>query len=296
MSNETSPTRKQMIFIEGGTFTMGTDSKEGFPEDKEGPAEKVSVEDFYISPYTVTNQDFLEFFLATNYITDAEKYGSSNVFYLLLPKEVRKQYQPISGIDWWYEVPDANWRKPTGSHSSIENRMDHPVVHVSRNDALAYCHWAGLRLPTEAEWEYAARGGLENKRYSWGDELHQNEEHHANIWQGEFPIENTKDDGYLGTAPVHTYAPNRYGLYQTAGNVWEWCLNPGKISLKEFQKSSPQDFLDHNNHYSQEMYALRGGSFLCHHSYCQRYRVAGRNSNTAISSTSNVGFRCVKDV
>ncbi len=288
--------KEKMIFIEGGTFTMGTNSGEGHREDKEGPTVEMSVDDFYLSPYTVTNQEFLEFFLATNYITDAERYGSSHVFYLLLPEETRNKYASISGANWWYEVPDANWRKPEGGDSSIADRMDHPVVHVSRNDALAYCQWANKRLPTEAEWEFAARGGLAGKRYPWGDKLYQDNVHHANIWQGEFPLENTEADGHLGTAPVHTYEANGYGLYQMAGNVWEWCLNPGKISLEEFQATSPQQFWEHNNHYSKEMYALRGGSFLCHHSYCRRYRVAGRNSNTADSSTSNMGFRCAKDI
>lgn len=287
---------EDMVYIEGGTFLMGTDSGEGFEDDKEGPATKVTVEDFYIDPYTVTNEDFLKFFLDTGYVTDAERYGSSNVFHLLLSDDIKEQLNPFSGTSWWYEVPSASWRKPEGEGSSINDRMDHPVVHVSRNDALAYCRWAGKRLPTEAEWEYAARGGLAEKRFPWGDELHEGGTHHANIWQGDFPVKNTEEDGYLGTASVHAFEPNGYGLFQTSGNVWEWCLNPGKISLKEFQSTSPHLFLHKNNHYSEEVYALRGGSFLCHCSYCQRYRVAGRNSNTAVSSSSNAGFRCVKDV
>lgn len=287
---------ERMIFIKGGSFRMGTDSGVGFESDLEGPATEVTVDNFYISPYTVTNKDFLEFFLDTGYVTEAERIGSSFVFHLLLDEETRKQSYSIPGTEWWFDVPGANWRKPEGIHSSIEERMDHPVTHVTRNDALVYCHWAGVRLPTEAEWEYAARGGLKDKRFPWGDDLHENGKHHANIWQGEFPTSNTKEDGYLGTAPVQTYEPNGYGLYQMAGNVWEWCLNPGKIPLEAFQKHSTRDFVKQHTHFTDSLYALRGGSFLCHCTYCQRYRVAGRNSNSANSSSSNTGFRVVRDV
>lgn len=285
-----------MIYIKGDTFLMGTDSNEGFEDDLEGPVTEVTVEDFYISPYTVTNQEFLDFFLDTGYVTDAERYGSSHVFHLLMSEEERSKHTAISGTSWWYEVPDASWRMPEGKKSSINNRMDHPVVHVSRNDALAYCNWSEKRLPTEAEWEYAARGGLSQQRFPWGNELNADGKFHANIWQGEFPQRNTQEDGFLGTAPVDTFEANGYGLYQTSGNVWEWCLNPGQIPLSTFQDKNPQQILQENGHYSKELYALRGGSFLCHCSYCQRYRVAGRNSNTANSSTSNMGFRCVKDI
>lgn len=285
-----------MIYIKGDTFLMGTNSKEGFENDLEGPVIEVTVEDFYISPYTVTNQEFLDFFLDTGYVTDAERYGSSHVFHLLMSEEERRKHTALSGAHWWYEVPNASWRMPEGENSSIQNRMDHPVVHVSRNDALAYCNWSGKRLPTEAEWEYAARGGLVQLRFPWGDELDAGGKFHANIWQGKFPEKNTQEDGFLGTAPVDAFEANGYGLYQTSGNVWEWCMNPGQIPLSTFQNKQPRQFLQENGHSSDALYALRGGSFLCHCSYCQRYRVAGRNSNTANSSTSNTGFRCVKDI
>lgn len=174
--------------------------------------------------------------------------------------------------------------------------MDHPVVHVSRNDALAYCAWADKRLPTEAEWEYAGRAGHDHRRFPWGDDLEEGGKHHANTWQGEFPYENTAEDGYVGTAPAKSFSPNDYGLYQMIGNVWEWCLNPGRIDLSEFQEKTSFDFFKENYQPSQDVYALKGGSFLCHHSYCQRYRLAGRNANTGHSSTSNTGFRCVRDI
>ncbi len=192
-------------------------------------------------------------------------------------------------------VEGAKWNNPEGFGSDIESRMNHPVVHVSRNDAIAYCKWAGLRLPTESEWEYAARGGVQT-RYPWGNELVPNGEFMANTWQGEFPKENSLEDGYLGTAPVHQFEPNHFGLYQMIGNVWEWCSNPGKIYLEEFNKKSPQIFWEENKSVNDNEFAIRGGSFLCHDSYCNRYRVAARNANSASSSSSNLGFRVVKDI
>lgn len=285
-----------MIKIQGGTFRMGTDSQEGFPDDLEGPSVEVEVPSFLIDATTVTNKQFLEFFLDTGYVTDAERYGSSHVFHLLLEEEERSFHPSVSGAEWWKEVPEANWRTPEGTGSSIKERMDHPVTHVSRNDALAYCKWADKRLPTEAEWEYAARGGLREARYPWGNEFEQDGKLHANTWQGQFPVINTQEDGHFGTAPAKSFEPNGYGLYQVSGNVWEWCLNPGKISLTNFQRKSAEDFWDEYSDYSEELFAVRGGSFLCHACYCNRYRVAGRNSNTAASSTSNTGFRCVQDI
>lgn len=280
--------------IKGGLFQMGTDSSDGFKIDNEGPTVEVIVDDFYIDATTVTNQEFLEFSMDTGYVTEAERYGSSNVFYLLLESTNHPTVHPLNGTDWWFEVEDANWRKPEGAGSSIKDRMNHPVVHVTRNDALVYCQWAGKRLPTESEWEYAARGGLSGKRYPWGDELKPEGVHQANIWQGEFPVNNLMEDGYLGTAPAIAFEPNGYGLYQMSGNVWEWCLNLAHIDLKDFKEQDSEAFYSKYNDYSQGEFALRGGSFLCHHSYCRRYRVAGRNGNTGNSSASNIGFRCVK--
>lgn len=287
----------EMIALPGGTFMMGTDSTFGFKADRENPRLQVTVEPFAISKYTITNEEFLQFFLDTGYITDAERFGSSNVFHLLLDEETKQNLTPISkDSPWWYEVPEANWRKPEGPHSDISDRMDHPVVHVSWNDANAYAAWAGKRLPTEAEWEFAARGGKENLTFPWGNELEQDGKFMANTFQGEFPNYNAESDGFLGTAPVHHFQPNDYGLYQVIGNVWEWCLNPGRIPLETFQQKSRDDFIRENHQYSEDLYALKGGSFLCHCSYCQRYRIAGRNSNTALSSTSNTGFRVVESL
>lgn len=195
-------TTDDMVFIEGGQFLMGTNSKEGFPADGEGPIRKITIDSFYIAPYTVTNAEFKAFVDETDYKTEAEHFGWSFVFYKLISEETLKTVkQKVQQTPWWYVVQGADWAHPEGPESTIEDRLDHPVIHISWNDAQAYCEWAGMRLPTEAEWEYAARGGLQQKMFPWGDELTPNGEHYCNIWQGNFPEENTKEDGYLGTAP-----------------------------------------------------------------------------------------------
>jgi formylglycine-generating enzyme required for sulfatase activity len=258
-----------MVALPGGEFTMGDDRGEGFPADGEGPARRVHVEPFRIGATPVTNAQFNEFVRATGYITQAEQAGSSFVFYLQVAPDARAQVRSYpQGLPWWLEVQHACWQRPHGPGSSIRERMDHPVVHVSWHDAMAYCAWAGARLPTEAEWEYAARGGLEGKRYAWGDAMPGDPP--CNIFRGQFP--NQPAPGWEpDTMPVRSFAPNGFGLYQVAGNVWEWCEN---------------DFDD-----VSQRPAMRGGSFLCHDSYCNRYRVAARSSNTPESSASNIGFR-----
>lgn len=282
--------------IPAQTFKMGNaQPHHGFESDNEGPEAEVSIPEFYLSETTVTNQMFHKFVLETGYITEAERIGTSYVFQGLVKEENRDQVnvQPTP-MTWWLDIQEANWRKPEGPGSTISDRMDHPVVHVTWNDAMAYCRWAGGRLPTEAEWEAAARGGYESLEYQWGNELHPDGEHLANLWQGEFPHTNTVEDGYKGTAPADAFFVNDYGVRQMTGNVWEWCLNPSRIPLTSFTDKTAQDFLEELTDHEVENKATRGGSFLCHGSYCTRYRVAARNGNSAESASSNIGFRYVR--
>ncbi len=265
------PQLSEMVSLKGGAFLMGAEGPECVLADREGPVREVEVSAFSIDPCAVSNRRFAAFVDATDYVTDAERYGWSFVFGGLLPDEFPDTRGAIQA-PWWRQVYGAYWRRPEGPQSSIDSRLDHPVVHVSWRDAQAFCSWSGVRLPTETEWEYAARGGLVQKRFPWGDELEPDGEHRMNVWQGTFPSENTLEDGFLGTCPVDAFPANGYGLHNTSGNVWEWC----------------EDLFG-------EARATRGGSYLCHHSYCNRYRVAARSSNTANTSTGNTGFRCARD-
>lgn len=274
--------------ISGGTFLMGDAFGEGYPADGEGPVHEVRVSSFRIDITAVTNQMFADFVEATDYRTEAELYGSSAVFHLLSTAPEKDVLGQAAGAPWWLNVRGADWAHPTGPTSDFRNFLNHPAVHVSYNDALAYCEWAGRRLPTEAEWEYSARGGLAGKRYAWGDDLHPGGEHRCNIWQGTFPTTNSQDDGYLGTAPVKSFPPNGYGLYEMTGNVWEWCAD---WFLPKYYRNSPM-----KNPQGPTIGAgrvMRGGSYLCHDSYCNRYRVSARTSNTPESSSGNCGFRTV---
>ena len=275
--------------LEGGEFLMGTDDPVGFPNDGEGPVRAVALRPFWIDAVAVSNAWFVRFVDATGYVTEVERYGWSFVFGGILPDD----FPPTRGAaqaSWWRQIFDADWPHPEGSRSSIEDRMDHPVVHVSWNDTTAYCVWAGERLPTEAEWEYAARGGLEQRRYAWGDELTPEGRWRCNFWQGTFPSRNTLADGYLGTAPVDEFEPNGYGLHNVSGNVWEWCSDWFDSG---FHAHGPRD--NPTGPPSGQAKVIRGGSYLCHDSYCNRYRVAARSSNTPDSSTGNTGFRCAID-
>ncbi|MCK9862161.1 formylglycine-generating enzyme family protein [Paenibacillus sp. ATY16] len=280
-----------MIYLPGGEFLMGTNDGEGFPADGEGPIRPVQLSPFYIDPCTVTNAEYADFIRATGYVTEAEKFGWSFVFHLFVSDNVKKiNARQVPGAPWWLAVNGASWHRPEGEGSSVEKRLDHPVIHVSWNDAAQYAKWAGKRLLTEAEWEYAARGGLVQKRYPWGDLLKPDGQHLCNIWQGKFPLKNNASDGYEGTAPAQSYPPNGYGLYNMVGNVWEWC--------SDWFSSRPAGKGILNNPTGPAFGSsrvMRGGSYLCHKSYCNRYRVAARSQNTPDSSTGNLGFRCAAD-
>jgi formylglycine-generating enzyme required for sulfatase activity len=281
---------ENMIRLPGGGFLMGSNDEDGFHADGEGPVREIFVDSFFIEATTVTNLQFSEFIESTGYKTDAERYGWSFVFWGLLPEKERSAHPQVAQqTPWWCAIPGAQWNHPEGKESDISDRMDHPVVHVSWNDANAYCQWSGNRLPTEAEWEYAARGGLVQKKFPWGNELTPGGKHKCNIWQGTFPGYNSMDDGYLGTAPAKSFDPNDFGLYNVSGNVWEWCND---WFSKDFHKTATRNNPRGPSNGASKV--MRGGSFLCHHSYCNRYRVAARSSNTIDSSTSNIGFRCVR--
>ena len=275
----------------GGGFLMGTDYSERFPADGEDPVREVTVRPFYVDSTAVSNAQFLQFVYDTAYVTEAERFGWSFVFRLFVSRRVEKAVkQAVAETPWWWKVEGAFWKHPEGPGSNVKKRMDHPVVHVSWNDADAYSRWAGKRLPTEAEWELAARGGLEQKLYPWGDELTPESEHRCNIWQGRFPDMNTKADGFIGTAPARSFEPNGFGLYNTSGNVWEWCSD---WFSRDFYANGDRE--NPNGPPSGTDKIAKGGSYLCHESYCNRYRVAARTASSPDSSTGHMGFRCAID-
>ncbi|GAA3791923.1 formylglycine-generating enzyme family protein [Amycolatopsis tucumanensis] len=253
-----------LIDLPAARFLMGSDDSLAHPGDGEGPVREVEVAAFAIAPHAVTNAEFAAFVADTGYRTSAEQYGDSLVFAGLLPPDAPPT-PAVAAAPWWRVVPGADWRHPEGPRSAIDDRATHPVVHVSHSDALAYCRWAGARLPTEAEWEFAARGGLVQQPFPWGAEF---DDHRMNVWRGEFPH---RPEGPVGTVPVDSFEPNGFGLLNTTGNVWEWTADT-------FRAGDPRP-------------VLRGGSYLCHASYCRRYRTSARTANTPDSSTGHAGFR-----
>jgi formylglycine-generating enzyme len=277
--------RGDLVALPGGPFTMGTDGRYGYPVDGEGPAHEVELAPFALAAHAVSNADWAAFAAATGHRTEAEVFGWSFVFAGLLPDDFPPT-RAVPQAPWWRQVHGADWGHPEGPHSGLEGREDHPVVHVSYNDAQAFCAWSHTRLPTEAEWELAARGGRAGHRFPWGDELEPGGEHRMNVFQGRFPGGDTAADGYAGTAPVGAFDPNGYGLHNMTGNVWEWTadwFDPG------FYRRSPR--ADPRGPRTGSARVMRGGSYLCHASYCNRYRVDARSSNTPDSSTGNIGFR-----
>ncbi|MCF3962495.1 formylglycine-generating enzyme family protein [Streptomyces fuscigenes] len=274
--------------VPGGRFLMGDAFGEGYPADGELPVHPVRLDAFTIDATPVTNDAFAAFAAATGHVTEAERAGHSAVFALHLSAQPEDVLAVFPGTPWWVDVRGADWRHPHGPLGSLDGRGDHPVVQVTRADAEAYCAWAGRRLPTEAEWEYAARGGAASLRYPWGDELTPGGEHRCNIWQGTFPVENTEEDGWSATSPVGAFPAGGYGLHDTAGNVWEWCadwFDPGYYARSpEYDPRGPR---------TGTVAVTRGGSYLCHDSYCNRYRTAARSGNTPHSAAANCGFRTV---
>ena len=276
---------------------MGDPFDEGYPNDGETPVHPVQLSAFSIDATTVSNAAFAAFVDATGYRTESELYGTSAVFHLAVQADKADILGTASGTPWWLNVRGADWAHPAGPRSTWEELADHPVTQVSHNDALAYCAWAGRALPTEAQWEYAARGGIDQARYPWGNELlgvggDGEPLHHCNIWQGTFPTENSCDDGFLTTAPVHSFEPNGFGLYQTSGNVWEWCAD---WFLPKYYKSclTQGTVMDPPGPTIGRGRVMRGGSYLCHDSYCNRYRLAARSANSPESASGNLGFRTV---
>lgn len=275
------------VLIPGGTALVGT-KRPQIPDDGESPVRTIHLKPFHIAATVVTNEAFAAFIKETGYVTEAERFGWSFVFWSQVPEN----YGPTEGVidvEWWRRVNGATWASPNGLGTEATCLPDHPVVHVSWNDARAYCNWVGGRLPSEAEWEHAARGGLGDVRFPWGD-AEPDDTNHApcNIWQGRFPQTNTGYDGYMTTAPAQSFEPNGYGLYNVVGNIWEWTADPFRIrSLKRQVKQRLQGMPGYK--------VSKGGSFLCHRSYCYRYRIAARSGTSPDSSTTHQGFRVIWD-
>jgi formylglycine-generating enzyme required for sulfatase activity len=306
-----------MVWIPGGTFRMGTEETHPHFSDAR-PEHDVRLDGFWMDEAEVSNEQFARFVEATGYVTVAEQKPTAEQFLLHLPPGTQvppENLVPGSLVfippphpvewdnveNWWAWTPGASWKHPEGPGTNLEGRMNHPVVHVCWTDADAYARWAGKRLPTEAEWERAARGGLDHKTYVWGNEPpSEGGRWRCNIWQGEFPWKNTLEDGYLRTSPVKSFAPNAYGLYDMAGNVWEWCADwytPDYYAHgPDYNPQGPAASFDPNerNPFMPKK-VMRGGSFLCSNQFCSRYKPYGRGKGDIDSGLSHVGFRCVRN-
>lgn len=288
--------REDMVFLAGGNFLMGSNSF--YREER--PVRSAQVGGFWIDIFPVTNADFRQFVDATGYITYSERPPNPAMYpdadpALLVPGSLvfKKPDRPISlrdNLAWWEYRPGADWRHPQGPQSSLAGRDDHPVVHIAYEDALAYAAWCGKELPTEAEWEFAARGGLEGKAYPWGDAANPEGRFLANTWQGRFPYEDIAEDGYAGTSPVDAFPPNGYGLFDMVGNVWEWTASRYDTAPDPSQQSCCHSSTGND---SSTRMTVKGGSHLCAPNYCLRYRPSARQGETVDSSTCHIGFRCV---
>ena len=310
-----------MVWIPGGIYDMGASDSDRMALSHEKPKHTVKVDGFYMDETEVTNAQFSRFIEATNYITTAERPVDWELIKqqlppgtpkphdsLLLPGSLlfKKTKESVPNLydfsQWWRWTNGANWKQPEGKGSSIDGKDNHPVVHVSYEDAMAYCHWAGRRLPTEAEWEFAARGGKRDKIYFWGD-LTDKLSSYVNSWEGEFPVDNTQADGFEKSAPVKTYPPNGYGLYEISGNVWEWTSDWFSSQYYQYCRENsitnnpkgPNEAFNPNNPYIDER-IIRGGSFLCNASYCASYRVSSRMATDPNTSLEHLGFRTVMDL
>ena len=319
-----------MVLVPGGRFIMGSEADYAFPNEK--PAHQVEVAPFYLDAKPVTNADFAEFIESTGYVTVAERPVDWEELKKQVPPGTPKPpdemlapgslvFRPTPGpvdlrdmAQWWVWTPGASWRHPEGPGSSIEGRENHPVVQVAFEDAQAYAQWAGKRLPTEAEWEFAARGGLDNARYPWGNEENPDGRFMVNRWTGDFPYRNDKADGFPGTSPAGTFPPNSYGLYDMAGNVWNWCSDLYRADTFALRAGDAPACCDPRGPLAAENETIipgdpspptvpgaerrvtKGGSFLCHPSYCESYRPSARRGTPPDTGSSHVGFRCAMDV
>jgi formylglycine-generating enzyme required for sulfatase activity len=304
-----------MVWIPSGEFTMGTDDEESYPVER--PAHRVTLDGFWMDATEVTNRQFAEFVKATGYRTTAERAVDWEQLKTQLPPGTPKPADdmlqpgsivftppaglvPLSDVSaWWRWVVNANWRHPEGPGSTVDDKLDYPVVHVSWEDAAAYAKWAGKRLPTEAEWEYAARGGLEKKRFAWGDDFRPGGRFMANTWQGRFPDTDQGEDSFKGLAPVKSFPPNGYQLYDMIGNVWEWCEDWFRADTHAQAASAglcdnphgPSESLDPEAPYAKRR-VTKGGSFLCADNYCLNYRPSARRGTDWDTGMSHIGFRC----